>query len=206
MFKRFLSEQLGKPSGLIGRHLLPIIWNWRNASLNDSTLARLAPRADDYILDVGFGGGYLIGKMLEQVGPFHVSGVDASEEIVDYCNKKFDRQTTEGRVALQCARVDRLPFPNEHFNKICSVNSLFYWSDLVSGIREIYRVLVGNGLIVLTYTFQEDLDKRGFSPRTVHSYDDGEVIGILQQEGFHDVQLEQETDKYRRYSIVTGRK
>ena len=56
MFAQFVAGQLGHPSGVIGRWLLGPLWNRRNRPLNDVSLARLALRADDRVLEVGFGG------------------------------------------------------------------------------------------------------------------------------------------------------
>jgi hypothetical protein len=67
MFERFIANQLIYPQGWIGRYLLPVLWNHRNAALNESALSRLRLEAGDRVLDVGFGGGYLIDKMLAKI-------------------------------------------------------------------------------------------------------------------------------------------
>ena len=191
---------------MVGRYLLPFIWNKRNASLNDSTLTQLELEANDKVLDIGCGGGYLIGKMIEQATVRHISGIDASAEIVEHCGSLFSRSIKDCYLDIQCAKVDALPYSHDHFSKACSVNSIFYWPDLLRGLREIYRVLASNGLLVLTYTSKHDLDKQGFFPDDVRSYRDEEVTGALRSEKFHDVFLKQEADKHRSYSIVTARK
>jgi SAM-dependent methyltransferase len=206
MCNRFISRQLGHPSGAIGRYLLPVVWNRRNSALNDSTLARLQLRAEDRVLDIGCGGGYLIGKMIKQAAAGHVSGVDASPVIARHCSSRFGRSIHKGCLDIQCAPADALPYPNNHFSKACSVNSLFYWPDLHQGLREIHRVLASHGLFVLTYTAKQDLDKRGYSPGAGRSYTDEETAGALLEAGFHDVILKHEADRHRGYSILSGRK
>jgi arsenite methyltransferase len=206
MFKRIISKQISHPSGLIGRYLLPLIWNKRNRVLNDFTLARLQLQAEDQVLEIGFGGGYLIGEMIENITTGHMSGVDVSDDILKHCRARFARPIKTGILDLQQAAVDALPYPNNHFSKACSVNSLFYWPDLHQGIREIHRVLAPNGLFILTYTSRDDLDKRGFSSQFVHSFKDEEVIDVLRKEGFRDVLSEQGQDEFRTFSTVTGRK
>ena len=206
MFRRFIATQLAHPFGWIGRYVLPAVWNRRNAALNDAALVRLRLDAGDRVLDVGFGGGYLIGKMLERVTAGHVSGVDASPLMVARGRARFARRIEAGDLDLQCAVVDDLPYPDAHFGKAVSVNSLFYWPDLRRGLREVNRVLAANGLLVLVYTCKQDLDKRGFSPTAVRTFEDDEVTRALQEEGFGDVLVEREVDQYRRFSIVTASK
>ena len=206
MFRRFISEQLNHPTGIIGRCLLPFIWNRRNRALNDITLSRLQPQQEDRILDVGFGGGYLIGRLLNIVTNGRICGVDASKSILEHGRTRFARAINAGTLDIQCCGVDSLPYPDRSFSKVCSVNSLFYWPDVHRGVCEIYRVLSPGGLVLLTFTSKEDLDKRGFSPELVHSFADKEVIDLLLDAGFSDVRLEQGKDNNRRFGVVTGRK
>jgi len=206
MFRQVLAHQLRCPSGFIAPRVLEFMWNRRNAAPNDAALVRLDPRPRDHVLDVGFGGGYLIGKMLSALRAGHVSGVDVSTAMVGRCRRRFARQIEAGDLDLHCAPVDSLPYPDGHFDKVSSVNSLFFWPDVPRGIREIRRVLAAGGLLVLAYTCKQDLDKRRLAGAGVRSFRDDEVVGTLQEEGFHDVTVEQERDKYRDYSVVTARK
>jgi ubiquinone/menaquinone biosynthesis C-methylase UbiE len=185
--------------------MLALIWNRRNSALNDAALRRLRPAANDHVLDVGFGGGYLISQMLNEVAAGHVSGIDASAALVRRCRRRFARRIQAGDLDLQCAPVDTLPYPDGGFDKVASVNSLFFWPDFSRGIQEIRRVLSPDGFLVLAYTRKEDLDSRGLSSHGVRSFTDDEVARTLEHAGFRDVVIEQEQDKYRRYSIVTAR-
>jgi ubiquinone/menaquinone biosynthesis C-methylase UbiE len=206
MFRRMIAQQLKHPSGLIGRYILAAMWNRRNAALNDGALIRLRLKANDQVLDVGFGGGYLIEKMLNKVTVGHVSGVDASAVMVEQCRRRFAQRIEAGVLDLHRAVVDSLPYPDECFHKVTSVNSLFYWQDFCRAIREIRRVLATDGLLVLAYTCKHDLDKRGLSSLGLRSFTDDEVARTLQEDGFYDVLVEREADKYRDYSIVTAKK
>ena len=206
MFRRIIANQLTHPSGLIGRYVLATIWNRRNAALNDRALTHLHLIANDQVLDVGFGGGYLIEKMLSKVTAGHVSGVDASIVMVEQCRRRFPRQIETGCLDLHCAMVDALPYPDEYFQKVSSVNSLFYWPDFHRGIHEMRRVLASNGVLVLAYTCKNDLDKRGLSLFGVRSFTDDEVALALKEDGFRNVLVERETDEYRDYSVVIAKK
>jgi ubiquinone/menaquinone biosynthesis C-methylase UbiE len=206
MLKRVISKQLKHPSGLFGRYILVSVWNRRNAPLNDSAIARLRLNPHDQVLDVGFGGGYLIGKLVNLVTEGHISGIDASRVMVEQCRKRFTRQIDSGILDLQCAPVDSMPYPDGSFNKVSSVNSLFYWQDFSQGAREIHRVLAPEGLLVLTYTCKPDLDKRGFSSSDVRTFTDDEVARTLKDASFRDILVEHESDRYRKYSIVSAKK
>jgi ubiquinone/menaquinone biosynthesis C-methylase UbiE len=206
VFKRVIGRHLKCPSGFIAPRLLGFIWNRRNAALNDSALVRLQPNRNDRILDVGFGGGYLLAKLVAAAAAGHVSGVDVSTAMVARCRRRLGRWIQAGDLDLQCAPVDSLPYPDGHFTKVASVNSLFFWPDVEQGAREIRRVLKANGLLVLAYTCKQDLEKRGLSCHGVRSFRDDEVTRTLEESGFREVVVERERDKYRDYSVVTARR
>ena len=60
---KFVAQQLGRPSGLIGQLILGPVWNKRNAALNDVAFDHLALNPHDRVLEVGFGGGYLLSRI-----------------------------------------------------------------------------------------------------------------------------------------------
>ena len=62
IFAKLLAQQLGNPSGIVG-DLVALLWNKRNAALNDVVFDSLALSADDRVLEVRFGGGYLLSRM-----------------------------------------------------------------------------------------------------------------------------------------------
>jgi ubiquinone/menaquinone biosynthesis C-methylase UbiE len=181
-----------------------VMWNRRNAALNQEALSRLRAGAGDRVLDVGFGGGYLIDQLLKQKAVRHISGVDASAAMVEQCRRRFAGWIRSGALDLQCASVDSLPYPDGSFERVTSVNSLFFWEDLRPGLREIRRVLSSRGLLVLSYTSKHDLDKRGLASHGVRSFGEDEVARALGEEGFRDVQVERGRDRYREYLTVTA--
>lgn len=65
---RFIAQQLGRPSGIVGKFILGPVWNKRNLALNDVAFDNLALSLHDRVLEVGFGGGYLLGRVLADDG------------------------------------------------------------------------------------------------------------------------------------------
>ena len=206
MLKGLLFKQIKRPSGLFGRYVVPLMWNKRNRVLNNATLRHLQPQPDDRILEIGFGGGYLLSRLIKQTPKGLIAGIDKSDVVLSYCRAKFSRAIRTGKLELQQAGVNKLPYPDQHFSKICSVNSLFFWPNLHEGICEIFRVLTPDGLIVFTYTTKEELDRKRFPPEVIHPYTDGEVIETLRTESFVDVSLEHHHDHSKHFSLVSGRK
>ena len=127
MFAQFVARQLGHPSGLIGRWLLGPLWNRRNRALNDVSLDQLALQADDRVLEGGFGGGYLLGRMLPQVTDGFIGGVDISAAMVEQCRARYHAVIQTGKMDLKVGTAERLPYPAIYFSKPAHTFSSIEW-------------------------------------------------------------------------------
>lgn len=182
-----------------------VIWNWRNAALNESVLAQLELQPTDRVLDIGFGGGYLLSRMAGVVTGGSLAGIDISPGIVSAGKRRYSRAVEAGRLDLRCAAVEALPFAAGSFTKACSVNSIFYWQDAPKGINEIYRVLQGGGKAVICFTCRESIEKKGFS-RHIHLYDHEAVAQLMAAGGFSALRAVTAADRFRQYMSVIGTK
>ena len=153
-------------------------------ALNDVALAKLDLRPDDRVLEVGFGGGYLLGRIAAAVTAGSIAGVDVSEAMVAYCRQQYRSTILTGRLNLCCGTAEALPYPAEQFDKVCTVNSVFYWNDAPRAIVEIGRVLKGNGLLVHCFTCKESLQDKNFARNGLALYDPDDVKLMTETAGF----------------------
>jgi SAM-dependent methyltransferase len=206
MLANFFAKQLSHPSGILGRFVLPRVWNKRNSALNDVAFDSLALRPGDRVLEVGFGGGHLLGRMAGAITGGFLAGVDVSPAMVAFCEKRYRSLIREGKLELRCAGAESLPYPSAHFTKECSVNSIFYWQNAPQAISELWRVLVEGGMLVLCFTCKESLEKRGFANSGITLYAADEVQQMMEASGFHPIRMVRASDKYREFLCAVGKK
>jgi len=204
MLAKVVASQLGAPSGVIGGWVLGPLWNRRNAALNDAALDALDLQADDDVLEVGFGGGYLIERMARIVTDGHLSGVDASQTMVSRCNRRFRSLARTRRVDLRCAPAEELPYPAARFDKAVSVNSLFYWSDPVRALSELNRVLRPAGRPVLCLTRKQGIEHKSFAGHGLALYEDDALSGLLECAGFERVEVSHGRDRHREFLCLNA--
>jgi len=206
MLAKFQAQQLGHPSGLIGKLILAPMWNRRNSALNDVAFERLALRPDDRVLEVGFGGGYLMGRMAAVVTEGRLAGVDVSPAMVDVCSIRFRALIQASRLDLQCASAESLPYPDGHFTKACTVNSIFYWPDAQQAIRELSRVLEPGGRLVTCFTSQESLQGKSFSQHGLRLYQVEQVEQMMRTAGLAQVSVTRHADRHRQFWSMVGQR
>ncbi len=171
-------RQLGNPSGLLGRFILRWL-NRVNRGMNRATLQALTLTDGDRVLEIGFGGGALLGRIIAQRTASLVAGADISQLALDAAQRKFRREIAAGRAAIcECGEAE-LPFDDASFSKVCCVNVIYFWPDVPAMVREVSRVLSPGGSFVLCYA-------EG-SPDTVTKFPPQRVERWLREAGFLQV-------------------
>lgn len=206
MFSRFVAKQLYCPGGLVGKSILPRIWNRRNHALNDFTLAQLSLKSDDYLIDIGIGGGYLLRKASEVITQGLLIGIDRSPSIIIFCRKHFQSILNHQRMNLIQGHGEQLPLRSNFFTKACTVNTIFYCSEFSRILFELWRILKEGGVLAVCFTHRDCLADRSFVNEDFKLYSENEVFSLMQSTGFRSIVMASQKDKYRQFNCITGYK
>ncbi len=93
------------------------------------------------VLDVGCGSGYGTVKLHE--AGYHLTGVDISEEMIRLANQYRQQED----ITFTQADVNGLPFADESFDGITSINVLEWTNIPVKALVELTRILKSDGLL-----------------------------------------------------------
>jgi ubiquinone/menaquinone biosynthesis C-methylase UbiE len=115
-------------------------------------VALLEVHPDSKVLEIGFGPGVAIQILAATASIGSVAGVDYSHEMVEQAKARNQKVTEAGLVQLQYGSVEQLPFADDTFDRALAINSLQVWSDAMTGLREIRRVMTVGGKIALGFT------------------------------------------------------
>lgn len=144
-----LKRAFARPSGLLGR-LAGWIMSVTNTPLIEYAVRLLKPRPGDRVLEIGFGPGTGIGLLIDCVGETgFVAGLDPSEQMLGINLRRFKRPLSSGRLRLEKAAADRIPWPDDSFDRVLCVSAVQFWKPASRSFSETFRVLKGGGLLVL---------------------------------------------------------
>src|SRR5437016_6105452 len=89
---------------------------------------------DARVLDVGCGSGWATRLLSEKAKRGRVVGIDISDEMV-----RIARESSDGllNVEFQVASAESLPFADARFTHAFSMESLYYYRDVLRALKEI---------------------------------------------------------------------
>jgi arsenite methyltransferase len=148
--------------------------------MNRLTLEQMAPGADDVVLEVGFGGGALLERLL-RVTRARVIGVDVSRAMIGRARRRFRGQP---RLGLHLASVGDLPLEDASVDRACSVNNLYFWPDPAAAMAELGRVIRPGGTLSVAFEPPEELRKWPGHRFGFRLYEEDEVRRLMEAAGF----------------------
>lgn len=115
-------------------------------------LDRAALRADHHVLDAGCGTGWTVRLLARLLPRGRAYGVDLSEEMI----ARARALPAPANVAFTAAPMHALPFATASLDRVVSMESAYYWSDLDAALREVARVLRPGGLFLAALEFYRE--------------------------------------------------
>lgn len=143
-----LMRQCRRPVGPTGR-LIARSMNRSHGRLTAWGLAHLTVAPDAKVLDVGCGGGQTIATLASMAPHGEISGIDYSAASVATARATNAQRIAAGQVDIRRASVSALPFSGDTFDLVTAIETHYYWPDLPHDLREISRVLVPGGRLMI---------------------------------------------------------
>jgi len=183
-FASFFSEQAREPNGLFGRLVMSPFFDIGNASLIRLANEIISIQENDRVLEIGFGTGKLISKMANRIERGEIDGVDLSEIMVSVAEKRNRTHIAKGKVRLLHGDFDKTLFQTGYYDKVCSVNTIYFWENPADTAKKIAEILKPKGKIVLGFEGGEQLIQKKLKDDVYHIYSPKEIVSLLLSAGF----------------------
>jgi ubiquinone/menaquinone biosynthesis C-methylase UbiE len=193
-----LSRQLSRPSGRGGK-VVARLMNRGNRNLNDRAIARLDVERGSRVLDLGFGGGLTFAPLWERGAT--VVGIDRANDMVEAARARHADAIAAGRLELHQGDVGGLPLGDAAVDRVLTVNTVYFWTDLGAAFGEVRRVLAPGGRLVVAIRDTKAMKRLDPSVFTLRSPD--VLAGALRDAGFSGVEVETPSDGTTHLIIAT---
>lgn len=158
-----------RPYGEAGADMLRYM-NEEHKDLTVWAMNLLSCSNGDRILDVGCGGGATLRYLHERIPDGDLTGIDYSEVSVSLSKELNADLIAEGKMKIVSGSVAALPFDDNSFDKIVTVESFYFWPAPVECLKEVRRVLVPEGVFLLVSEIYERPDLTPHSRENITRY------------------------------------
>ncbi len=177
------AKQLRKPEGEFGLQVGEKM-NKGNVHMYAATIEALHVSAGDSILEIGMANGFFVKDILAIDPSITYSGCDYSALMVDESTKLNDQYVRENRAKFFNATAEKLPFDNETFNTVFTINTLYFWNDYKAVLNEIKRVLKPSGQFIISIRPKSLMQYYPFVKYGFKMFSPEEVAALLQENDF----------------------
>lgn len=210
---KILAQHLAHPQGEKGIEIGEMM-NATNISMTLESVKTLGLEDDENILEIGHGNAGHLKNILGRAQNLRYTGADISETMhseAKRLNKDFENQADfvlyEGK---------KLPFEDKTFDKIFTVNTLYFWENPVEFLNEIYRVLKNEGTFVLTFGQRKFMEKLPFTEYDFTLYSNSEIEELVSRSHFKRMKISEKEEDiqsksgnetiHRIYTVLTIKK
>ncbi len=188
MLNNLFAKQFRKPSGILGKYISKKLLKM-NATTNDWVIENCQIKPSEQILELGYGPGYAIEKIVSGLNTGKIYGIDFSKLMYKHASRRNRKQIQAGKVELFTGNVENMPFIDNQFDLVFGINIVYFWTDPLKEIHEILRVLKPGGRLVLYHTDKESLRKIPVATEKVfRAYTAGELETLFSSRDFKQVQ------------------
>jgi ubiquinone/menaquinone biosynthesis C-methylase UbiE len=182
-----MAAQLRRPSGEAGVQTGEWM-NRGNVHMNTDTLEILNAVANDTILEIGMGNGFFVKDILQKYPSVKYTGCDFSDVMVTEAQKLNAEWISKGQAKFICADVANMPFDDGSFNKIFTVNTIYFWEDATAILAELKRVLKKDGTLIISLRPKHLMQNYPFTKYGFTLFAKADVVLLLEANGFTIVQ------------------
>lgn len=167
-------------------------WSFYVQATVRETVLRLNLQPNDRLLDVGCGTGALLYAVSHSCSSVELFGVDPVPEMLAIARRRLPTNAQ-----LQQGWAEWLPFEAEQFSVVVSSNMFHYLQQPSVALREMHRVLVPKGRLVITDWCDDylachicDIYLRLFSRAHFKAYRADDCVQLLKAAGYCRVEIE----------------
>lgn len=199
-----IARQSRRPSGWLGE-IVARVMAFETAPVNRIAVQELAVQTGEAVLEIGCGHGRTLARLGETQCAF-LAGIDPSEVMVRLARRRMRRWIAAGRADVSLASSAKIPHADGCFDAAFAVHVVYFWSEPLSDLGEIRRVLRPGGRALLAYRAR-DAQTLATLPASVYALRSvDEIEALLAESGFGEIRSAERTLGSSRFVFTQARR
>lgn len=210
---KILAQNLANPQGEKGIQIGEMM-NATNIGMTLESIKTLLIEDDETILEIGHGNAAHVKSLLGLAQNVKYTGIDISETMHNEAKRLNEAFKNQAEFVLY--EGTKLPFEDKTFDKIFTVNTVYFWGNPVEYLNEIYRVLKNNGTFVLTFGQRDFMETLPFTQFDFTLYNSDEMEETVSKSHFKRMKISEKEEQVqsksgnetvtRLYTVLTIKK
>ncbi len=210
---KILAQNLANPEGEKGIEIGEMM-NATNIGMTLESIQALLIEDNEHILEIGHGNAGHVKSILNRAQNIRYTGIDISETM--HSEAKKLNEAFKDQVDFVLYDGENLPFEDKTFDKIFTVNTVYFWKQPVDYLNEAYRVLKKTGTFVLTFGQRDFMEKLPFTQFDFTLYNTDEMEETVSKSYFNRMTVSEREEEVksktgdetitRNYTILTIKK
>jgi ubiquinone/menaquinone biosynthesis C-methylase UbiE len=210
---KILAQNLANPQGEKGIEIGEMM-NATNIGMTFESIKTLLIEDDETVLEIGHGNAGHVKSILNKAQNIQYTGIDISETMHHEAKRLNEEFKNQAEFVLYEGL--KLPFEDKKFDKIFTVNTVYFWKEPIDYLNEIYRVLKDNGTFVLTFGQRNFMEKLPFTKFDFTLYNTDEMEETVSKSHFTRMKISEKEEQVksktgdetitRNYTVLTIKK
>ncbi len=210
---KILAQNLANPQGEKGIEIGEMM-NATNIGMTLESIKTLLIEDDETVLEIGHGNAAHVKSILNKAQNVKYTGIDISETMHNEAKRLNEEFKNQADFVLY--EGSKLPFEDKIFDKIFTVNTVYFWEKPIEYLNEIYRVLKDNGTFVLTFGQRDFMETLPFTQFDFTLYNTDEMEETVSKSHFKRMKISEKEEEVksktgnetitRNYTVLTIKK
>ncbi|WP_417942664.1 class I SAM-dependent methyltransferase [Flavobacterium sp. RS13.1] len=191
-----IASQLKHPTGEKGIEMGNMM-NETNINMTKNSIQNLNISSENRILELGHGNAGHVAFLFEQAEKLKYYGLEMSELMFQEARQINRNFVSQKQAFFSLYDGNTIPFEDGLFDKIFTVNTIYFWQKPEGLLSEIYRVLKSNGTFCVTFAEEDFMKTLPFTQFEFELYSTQKVKDLIKKSDFKIVYTETQTEQVK---------
>lgn len=191
-----IASQLKHPTGEKGIEMGNMM-NETNINMTHHSIRNLHITAGNTILELGHGNAGHVAFIFEQAENIKYYGLEMSELMFQEARQINRNFVSQKQAFFSIYDGNTIPFQEASFDKIFTVNTIYFWQEPEKLLSEIYRVLKPKGILCITFAEESFMKQLPFTQFEFELYSTEKAEELITKSEFKIINKETLTEKVK---------
>jgi len=191
-----IASQLKHPTGEKGIEMGNMM-NETNINMTRHSIQNLQIEAGNKILELGHGNAGHVEFIFDQDENIKYYGLEMSELMFQEARQINRNYVSQKQAFFSIYEGNTIPFEDDSFNKVFTVNTIYFWQEPEKLLSEIYRVLQPKGILCITFAEESFMKQLPFTQFEFELYSTEKVEKLIEKSSFKIINKETLTEKVK---------